>query len=227
MIQGISEFIGIDKLICGGDILWQRGAVVAPVLNSYASFDGVNDVVLPGRVQLTNKLTVECWINPQSYTDRGTIYTQYLSNFLQIHVNGKLQGYLFGTNNPGYHESEGVIPLNTWSHIAKVYDGATLSFLINGNVSGVFPTTGNIDNASDPVYIGTEYGGARKYHGFLKELRVWDVARTAQQIQENKSLVLSPQDGLKAYYRFNGNAVDSSGNELHGVVNNGVAFITE
>ena len=58
------------------------------------------------------------------------------------------------------------------------------------------------------------------WDGVMDEVRIWTVARTAQQIKDNMNVIMKPTTpGLLAYYQFNeaeaANVKDSTGNAAH------------
>ena len=58
----------------------------------------------------------------------------------------------------------------------------------------------------------------------MDELRVWNVERTAIQISSNMRTDVSNQTGLKAYYKYENNFTDSSGNSNTLTNNGGATF---
>lgn len=49
-----------------------------------------------------------------------------------------------------------------------------------------------------------DYDSSRKWNGYMSEVRLWSVARTANQIRENMMFVDSKSDGLVGYWKMNG-----------------------
>lgn len=100
----------------------------------------------------------------------------------------------------------GKTPINdgVWHHLALSYDGENWSIYVDGKLDGQHGADPNttdqnlkIGNISDPS--NGEY-----FHGTMDELRVWNVARTAEEIAANRTKELTGQEnGLVAYYNFN------------------------
>ena len=82
--------------------------------------------------------------------------------------------------------------------------------------SDITPT--NTDNIVTKIGA-TGWTAQDFFHGTLDEIRVYDTAITAQEVQD-----LVGDFGLMAHYAFEGNADDSSGSGNHGTVNGGAAW---
>ncbi|MFA6468910.1 MAG: LamG-like jellyroll fold domain-containing protein [Bacteroidota bacterium] len=93
---------------------------------------------------------------------------------------------------------------SVWYHLAVTYSGTTAKLYVNGvlkaTTSGVFSK-----NTSLPLYVGTN-SAAPWYSGFtgtIDEIRIWNVARTQEQIYADMTNSLyGNESGLAAYWRF-------------------------
>lgn len=103
------------------------------------------------------------------------------------------------------------IQLNKMYHAAMVYDGKTLKFYRNGFLMSQVAATGDLflnnwittigNLASNPTGVKRE-----ALLGFINNVRIWNVARTQQQIQQYMYTPLpfpATQAGLLADYTFN------------------------
>jgi hypothetical protein len=116
---------------------------------------------------------------------------------------------------------------NTWMHVAVTYDGTTAKMYVNGNIIG----SGNYSNwntlASSKFFIGTRPDSLNSFfNGKLDNIGIWNRALTASEVstvyQEKLPDPLPsylPQTGLLAWFPFNGNANDESGNGNDAVAN--------
>jgi hypothetical protein len=77
-----------------------------------------------------------------------------------------------------------IMPKNEWVHLTWTFDGTDLTLYLNG-VDEVGPKPFSIGPDVDaPVYIGVSHAAeGRIFHGFLDEVRVYDKALTAEEIQ--------------------------------------------
>ena len=80
------------------------------------------------------------------------------------------------------------VPINIWTHVAAIYDGSadTLTLYLNGEQVAQVITTGNsLDADVNDFEIGRRSNGDDRYFkGDMQEVRVYDVALTEAQLQE-------------------------------------------
>jgi hypothetical protein len=114
---------------------------------------------------------------------------------------------------------------NLWYHIAASVDTAmgTGKVFVNGKEIGSFNLSGNLTFNSNPDswFIGVDTDGEvlnDYWDGLIDEVRIWNIARTQEEIQATKDIVLTGSEpGLVGYWRFDdepgsGTAKDSSPN---------------
>ena len=184
---------------------------------THLNFDGVNDYVSLGTsissaINNTNTLTLEAWINPSALNGWNNIICDY---------NGASQKFLFRVRNNNNVQfwingnamnSIITIPLNTWTHVAGVYDGTNTYVYVNGVLIASQALTGNFPTASYETVIGSRVGGSELFTGSIDEVRVWTTARTAEQINGSMNCELQGNEtGLLAYYNFN-QGIDQANN---------------
>jgi len=77
-----------------------------------------------------------------------------------------------------------IMPKNEWVHLTWTFDGSELRVYLNG-VDDVGPKPFSIGSGVDsPVFIGVSHAAeGRIFHGYLDEVRVYDKALTAEEIQ--------------------------------------------
>jgi|GEM_PF-1391411 len=118
------------------------------------------------------------------------------------------------------------IQKNNWYFLVMTYNGTTTRFYINGKLTDSITTPiSNFTNSYD-LFIGKfNYTGGSLYwlNGALDDIRIYN--RAINQAEVNAlytppTPTVSLTQGLMAYYPFNGNAGDSSGNANHAVFNN-------
>jgi len=114
--------------------------------------------------------------------------------------------------------------VDTWYHLAGTYDGKTIKMFVNGLDVKSEIASGTLYIDKSDVLIGKgdpEFSSGEFFHGALDELRIWNVARTPEEIQTAMNSPLTGrQDGLVVYLNFdNGTAKDLSGHDNNGLLN--------
>ncbi|HEY6816092.1 MAG TPA: CARDB domain-containing protein, partial [Croceibacterium sp.] len=98
---------------------------------------------------------------------------------------------------------EAPLPENVWTHVAGTYDGSMLRLYINGELAGEQAFTGTINHSGAPLSIGAAPGGDYLWGGSIDEVRLWNVARTGEQIAAALGApVVGTPSGLVGYWRF-------------------------
>jgi hypothetical protein len=95
-----------------------------------------------------------------------------------------------------------------WYHVALVFDGATKRTEIYVDGERVAEKTASVNsfNLNGDFFIGYayDYDGSRTWRGKMCECRVWSVARTANELKNNKLGVDPNSEGLFGYWKLNG-----------------------
>jgi hypothetical protein len=190
-------------------------------------FDGINDFLAGNNNSSTNILgdiTIETWVNLSSQTQD---YVRIIGKgdnknrtYGMWYTPGKLlfQEYEYGGGVDVFFKT--TLNLKTWYHIAMVKSGATGFIYLNGELVSTGSGFGGMPlTSTEPLTIG--YAGFHSYlNGMMDEVRIWNVARSQEQIAANMHVTIPGNSpGLVAYYQFNessGNTVtDISGNSNH------------
>lgn len=119
------------------------------------------------------------------------------------------------------------LPIRKWAHWAFVYTGSTQSgqMYVNGApISQQIATTGTFTrmrNTTHGLWFGRG-GGANYLKGCIDEIRLWSVARTAQQMADNYRAALTSGTGLVGRWGFDegsgSTAYDSTANAKNGTI---------
>ena len=180
------------------------------VFEGALSFDGTNDKIsVPDNnaLDLTNNYTFEAWIYPKAFTFLGGIISKYNTNssngyMLRLTSSGNFRGLSFD----GMETADNILNANTWYHIAAVNNNGTRTLYVNGTAVAM---TGSafVQANSDPLIIGKDFdaeSGRRFFNGDIDEIRIWNTARTLQQITAAKDAPLvGNESNLVLYYNFN------------------------
>jgi hypothetical protein len=179
--------------------------------NTNSSYASLGDLDVSG-----NQLTVEalvCRTSDNSASTSGHVISKH-NNSNNANYNLSIYGSEITTSVSGYTQAFEICPsrLNKTYHIAMVYDGVNLKFYRDGFLHTSTPCTGNLVNnnliarISQIADAGTATYPNTQFIGFINEVRIWNVARTSNEINQYKfSTLPSPttQIGLLAYYSFN------------------------
>lgn len=116
----------------------------------------------------------------------------------------------FNLGNNGWNElttNSNAVSLDVWHHVAATYDGSTMKIYVDGvMVASMFDPNINFSSDNQNLMIGSWSNIGRHLHGSVDEVRVWNITRTAAQIQHYMNCELPnplTESGLVAYYRFN------------------------
>jgi len=119
--------------------------------------------------------------------------------------------------NYGFKVTDKLFDTGHWLHFAAVYDGSSLKIYLDGEQIYSVNTKGGIVNLSraydghtweDGFSIGRSAGYARYFNGYISECRVWNVARTLDELNAGICYVDPTSEGLVGYWRFNGETQD-------------------
>jgi hypothetical protein len=175
------------------------------------NMNGTDDVLNTGILysDFTNSWTLECWAKsptiPNTTEHNGPMYGvnmgivwDHLSNTF------KSSATVQAASNAFYAASFGTLLANTWYHLAATYDGTVLRAYKNGVLMNSVTTTGGLAAATGGFTFGRHPSLSQFWNGTMDEARVWTVARTCAEINQNMNIELTgSQTGLKAYYKFN------------------------
>ena len=161
------------------------------------TFDGVNDYVgIPdsASLDLTTGMTLEAWVRPTATSGWRTIMLKESGG---VELAYSMYG-ASGTNRPsGWTRTSGsstsvtgttAIALNTWTHLAVTYDGATRRIYINGVLNATNAASGAIAATPDPLKIGGNAVWGEYFAGQIDEMRIYNRALTQAQLQADMNM---------------------------------------
>jgi fibronectin type 3 domain-containing protein/predicted transcriptional regulator len=162
-------------------------------------FNSTNSLVtIPdaASLHLTTGMTLEAWVNPSTVN----------ANWRDVVYKGNDNYYLEATSSNGSKPDAGLIaggsyadaygtaalPANAWSYLAETYDGSTVRLYLNGTQVGSVAHTGAITTSTNPLQIGGDSIYGQHFVGLIDEVRVYNTARTAAQIQADQTTPITP-----------------------------------
>jgi fibronectin type 3 domain-containing protein len=164
------------------------------------SFDGVNDIVSvadSNSLDLTTGMTLEAWVNPQGADWRTVLLKERPSGLAYA---------LYASTDTGRPSAEvrtattaetrgpAALP-SGWSHLATTYDGATLRLYVNGTQVSSQARSGSIEVGTGLLRIGGNLVWGEYFNGLIDELRIYNRALTATEIQTDMATpIATPND---------------------------------
>jgi fibronectin type 3 domain-containing protein len=148
--------------------------------------------------------------------------TYNMNYFLGIDATGKLVADFEEAGNGANHPISGsaAVTSNAWHHVAATYDGNTWRLYLDGVLDaslavGAFsPEATSIQHASLGSALDSTGAAAGFFQGLLDEARIWNVARSGDEIRSSKDQEIASAPGLIGRWGMNqisGDPVDSAG----------------
>jgi hypothetical protein len=170
-------------------------------VNKAYHFDGVDDYIAVGGINFaTNNYTISFWMNGNSNTSDHNIFSgadpaDITKTFVAVEYNSGSIRFLH--RNPsggaGGVEINTPVSINQWHFITCVKENTTLNIYLDGTLVNSI-TDGSITNIAAAPFI--EFGRLRAitnsiirhYNGSLDEMKIYNIALTALQIQHEYGL---------------------------------------
>jgi len=167
-------------------------------------FNGTNARVALGNINHPFTFTKMAWVKVNIAGCVNESRCSILGPYFEIVSNGQLQMYVSSLSPAGWHSSTVNPTDGAWTHVAVSYDGTNLKLFINGKeTKSVAATRQRLIAATN--YLGT-YSTIRWFSGDIDEVKVYDYARTTQQIVQDMNaghpVGGSPVGSQLAYWKF-------------------------
>ncbi len=199
------------------------------------SFDGVDNYVQTPEISHEMAFTYEFWMNTTALS-QPIWSVEGVTNVIDVTIDegGVLAIYIDVAEGA---RSENFIGTTTvgdgaWHHVVIVKNYADMEVYVDGIYESPASLTNNIqpsDQISGKIQLGASSGFFDYFDGSIDEVRIWNTARTAQEILDHKDRELDGNEfGLVAYYQFDEKAgttlYDRSVNVNNGT-NNGATIV--
>lgn len=160
-------------------------------------FDGVNDYLRIGNqpaLDMDTTMTLSAWIFPTGPGGGGYYGGIIINKEGEYEIARCSDGQItwaitHGGTSWNWTMTGLFAPLNTWTHIALVYDGASVKTYGNGVLAHTYAMTGSIGHESSypttyEFWIGARQAGFDQYfQGKIDEVSVFNTALSQSQIQ--------------------------------------------
>jgi hypothetical protein len=148
-------------------------------------------------LDLTNGMTLEGWVNPSAAgTTWRTVLIKQNTNALvySLYSNTDTQrpsGHVF-TSTEFDTRGTAAVPLNAWTFLSATYDGSTLRLYVNGTQVSSKAVTGSMANSSGVLRIGGNSIWGEYFAGLIDNVRVYNRALSATEIQSDMNTRVLP-----------------------------------
>ncbi len=171
----------------GSSVLMNSDDLVDGQANGALDFDGVDDYVDAGSgssLNLNKSLTLSAWVNPDE--EQNTYILAKRSDVANGYNIILMPGSALKTVDGGGSvvDSGFTLDSNVWQHVVIVInsDGTGVTFYRNTVSSGEKAMTAHPDSPTQKLFIGSRNGGALPFDGTIDEVRISNIARSAQDI---------------------------------------------
>ena len=169
------------------------------------TFNGSSNLVTvpdAGSLDLTTGMTAEAWVQPTAlgntwrtvaFKETGNYYSYALYASTGSGVpsgNG-----LVGTTDADVRAASS-IPVGSWTHLATTYDGNVLRIFVNGVQSAQLLQVGSLTTSTGALRIGGNNIWPEWFQGQIDEVRFYNRALTASQIQADMAVSISNPDAV-------------------------------
>jgi hypothetical protein len=169
---------------------------------SSLTFNGTSNVVTIAHnasLSLGTAMTLEAWVKPSALSSwrcvilkeatNGLTYALYASD-----TASRPSGYIH-TNSDTDVTSSTALALNAWTHLALTYDGATMRLFVNGVQAATRAISGSITTSTSALRIGGNNVWGEYFSGQIDEVRLYNRALSAAEIQSDMSMPVGTSSG--------------------------------
>ncbi len=201
--------------------------------NQAYSFNGTNSYIGFSNAPMSqiDNWSLVAWVNPTTFSQTGIAMSLGYDNGVYgdgfaLGINGSQLLAMFG--GLGYINNGFTLPAtNQWYQIVMLRDAGVTRLYVNGVFAGGGDTTA--PQTPTAFRIGSNIG-VRFFNGAIDDVRLYNRALSSNEVAQLYGYeTVPPQNfltnGLMAYYPFNGNAHDATGNGNDGTAINGVSYI--
>lgn len=181
-----------------------------------------SSVVVPHNdiLNVGNELTVEAWVNLSNPGGNNKVVScmnsvsgAYAGYVLGVYTNAIDVEFWTGAAGTGRHlygsTQYGIVPSNVWTHIAYTFKANSANSIVtyvNGQPVYTWAPAINegIRASTSDLYLGrASWSTSFNTKGAVSEVRIWNKARTAQEIAATwRTQLTGDEAGLVAYYPF-------------------------
>lgn len=211
---------------------------MSTIRETVLSLDGIKDYLDCGAIDFARgAYTIEAWFRCEDQTE-GELLTATINNdhgiILSVRSDGKIR---FVHRNPPANtgptdiqsDESNSLPVNDgqWHHVAAV-SGTKMQIFIDGIEVKTGDRVSGFHSPMDVLISRLKPDKARNpFKGRLAEVRLWNVARTAEELSHSMHRTFAePQPGLVGYWPLRGVLKDQSGHR-NDAIRHGTEWVTD
>ncbi len=166
------------------------------------TFNGTNAwVSVPNSTSLnpTAGVTMEAWVNPSTTSGWRTVMFKEQTGNLTYGLYSNTSAsrpntQVFVSGSDRNLDGTAQVAANTWTHLAATYDGANIRLFVNGTQAATIAQTGAIATSTGVLHIGGNAVWGEWFQGMIDEVRIYNRALSAAEIQTDMALSVSTPD---------------------------------
>ncbi len=148
----------------------------------------------PSQYNFGNQLTLEAWVNPESFVTTPTIIDKdYASSFSLYYTSAPSQRLRVNlVTSSGSDQVTGALQhvSGAWYHVVFTYNSTTMQLYTNGIADGIRVLhTGNVVNNNKDLIVGSGWEGNLPnnypFDGLIDEVAIYNRSLSAQEIREH------------------------------------------
>ncbi len=218
-----APFLAVSLLVAGSGCSKPMALEPNGVSNRVLLLDGKSAMLVKGRPSLqefTNAITMELWFKAASfYPNDGAVNCLLRKNvtagaenfFLRFRTyQVKPMVEMCPSLRVGILQASYAFKIGQWYHLAGTYDGSAMKVFVNGVQIAEEKFAGRMATDESDLVIGkgdSQWSMGEFFDGMIDEVRLWNVARSSQEIQSAMNGTLTGQEpGLVAYWNFEGDS---------------------
>ena len=199
------------------------GGTMIPLLNTnihngVLDLDGDSDYLRTTTTNFSSRTgTVEGWVYPREAYDWGFWQTHdeaYYNWSDWLSMFSYTDGTFYFRSGSGSSDvtfnTQSYIPSYLWTHLAFTWEGTTMKAYVNGTLVAS-KSNATLQDVMDP-FACLGLGHQRWLNGWMDEMRVWNRALSATEVEQAKAQTLNGNEsGLVGYWDFESDSLDRSG----------------
>jgi hypothetical protein len=142
-------------------------------------------------------MTLEAWVNPSANGGWRTVLfkeqaTDLVYGLYAFRNTGVANGQVYVGGSARGADATAATPLNTWTHLTVTYDGTTERLYSNGVQVAQLAHSGPILASTGVLRIGGNAIWSEWFKGLIDEVRVYNRALTAAEVQADMTRRVGP-----------------------------------